>query len=474
MHIFGLSITRAKQMPPSLASVDDRGGWFPLLREASPGAWQRNETLDVSTVLTYSAVFACVTLIAADIAKLSLRLVEQDTNGVWSESKSPAFSPVLRKPNNYQNIVKFVEQWIIAKLIHGNTYVLKERDNRGVVVRMYVLDSTRARPLVAPDGSVWYELKQDVLSGLEEGVIVAPAREIIHDTMVALYHPLVGVSPLTACGLAALQGMTIQNTSSKFFQNGSNPGGVLTAPGTIPQATADRLKIYWDTNFSGENHGKVAVLGDGLKFEKMGVNAVDSQLIEQLKWTGETVCTAYHVPAYMVGIGPPPPYANIEPLLQQYYSQCIQSLLTNFEKCLDDGLGILEPVNGTQYGTEFDVNDLIWMDTATKTKAALDSIGSGGMKPDEARKRYFGLGPVPGGDTPYMQQQYWPLSQLAARPTPSVPASPSGQSVTAPPSSADAGSGAPGPDQAQPQKESYLRGATLALMSLLTTSEART
>jgi phage portal protein BeeE len=59
---------------------------------------------------------------------------------------------VLRKPNRYQNRIKFVETWIASKLLHGNAYILKERDNRGVVVALYVLDPHRVKPLVAPDG----------------------------------------------------------------------------------------------------------------------------------------------------------------------------------------------------------------------------------------------------------------------------------------------------------------------------------
>ncbi len=416
MQVFGLTILRTKKIPAGLQAVNNRGSWFPRILESFSGAWQSNVEINTATVLTYSAVFACITLIAADVAKLCLRLVEKDEDGVWSEVESPAFSPVLRKPNRYQNIVKFVEQWIVSKLIHGNTYALKQRDGRGIVTALYILDATKVRPLVAPDGSVYYELGGDELASIEPSGIVVPAREIIHDTMVALYHPLVGVSPLTACGLAAMQGLAIQNNSNKFFTNGAHPGGILTAPGAISQPTADRLKAYWDTNFTGDNSGKVAVLGDGLKYEPMTIiSAHDAQMIEQLKWTGETVCTAYHVPAYMIGVGPPPPYANIEPLLQQYYSQCIQSLLTNFEKCMDEGLGISDRIEGRQYGVEFNVDDLIWMDTATRTKAAGDSITSGGMSPDEARKKYLGLGPVVGGNTPYLQQQQFSLAALAAR-----------------------------------------------------------
>jgi phage portal protein BeeE len=167
----------------------------------------------------------------------------------------------------------------------------------------------------------------------------------------------------------------------------------------------------------------VAVLGDGLKYEGMAWNAVDLQLIEQLKLTGETVCTAYRVPPYLIDIGPPPPYANVEPVIQKYWSQCLQSHFTQIELCLDEGVGLGKQF-GNAYGTEFDPDDLIWMDAAAKSKAAQDGIGSGGMSPNEARKRYYALGPVKGGDTPYMQNQMWPLAQLADRPTPSAPAIP--------------------------------------------------
>jgi HK97 family phage portal protein len=420
MTLFGFEITVRKQALPPLRPFSGReGGWWPIVREPFTGAWQMNQEQTGTTPLSYWAVFACVTLIASDIGKLRLGLMTQSAEGQWTDAKNPAYSPVLRKPNRYQTAIKFVEQWITSKLVHGNTYVLKERDLRGVVVALYVLDPRRVTPLIAPDGSVYYRLERDDLAGLapagaDPGLTV-PAREIIHDLMIPLFHPLIGVTPLYACGLSALQGQTIQANSSKFFATGSNPGGVLTAPGAIAQDTALRLKDYWETNFTGANVGKVAVLGDGLKYEPMSVNAVDSQLIEQLGWSAQTIAGTYHVPYVLIDSSHGIPYANAEPLLNLYYSQCLQSLIVSFEASLDEGLGILEPVHGTQYGTALDIDDLIWMDTATRTKAAAESIGSGGMAPDEARARYFGLGPVPGGASPYLQQQYFSLAALAER-----------------------------------------------------------
>ena len=51
------------------------------------GAWQRNDEIAAGSVLNYSAVFACVTLIAQDIAKCSLRLVQEDDDGIWTETE---------------------------------------------------------------------------------------------------------------------------------------------------------------------------------------------------------------------------------------------------------------------------------------------------------------------------------------------------------------------------------------------------
>src|SRR6266576_7305954 len=79
----------------ALQSVSDRGGWFPIINEPFTGAWQRNLSERRESVLAFGAVYAVVTLIASDIGKIRLRLVQQDSNGIWEETTSPAFSPVL-------------------------------------------------------------------------------------------------------------------------------------------------------------------------------------------------------------------------------------------------------------------------------------------------------------------------------------------------------------------------------------------
>lgn len=418
MKLFGFDIRRNKAAAPALKQQTLMGvaerGWH-VVFESFAGAFQQDVKINRDDVLTYFAVFSCITLISADIGKLRLRLVSESEDGIWAEVRAQSpFWPVLRKPNRYQTRQKFVEQWITSKLIHGNTYVLKQRDARGVVVAMYVLDPTRVTPLVASDGGVYYQLQDDYLAQLPEALPAVPASEIIHDTMICLHHPLVGVSPIHACGLAAMHGLNIQRSSAKFFANGSSPSGVITAPEHIADDVALRIKTYWEENYTGNNIGKVAVLGDGLKYEQMAVNAVDAQLIDQLKISAEQVCSAFHVPPWKIGIAPPPNYQQAETLNQIYYSDCLQSLIESLEAHLDEGLGLVD-VAGKKLGTECDLDDLIRMDTKTKVEATEKGIGSGGMAPNEARRRWLNLPPVAGGEAPYLQQQNYSLAALAKR-----------------------------------------------------------
>lgn len=418
MKILGLEIRRATAVPGT-GSV----GWFPMIREPRSGAWQRNQEWKTDTVLAHHAVYACVTRIAQDIGKLRPKLVERDADGIWTETQSAAFSPVLEKPNRFQNHIQFKEWWTTSKLIHGNAYALLERDGREVVRAMYMLDPTRVTVLVAPDGEVFYQLKADNLAGLEENEITVPASEIIHDRMNCLYHPLVGTSPIHACGAAANMGLHIEKNSSDFFGNGSNPSGILSTPVSITPKKAEELIEMWNARKGG-----VALLGDGMTFSPMRMSATDSQLIEQLNWTAEVVCAAFHVPPFKIGVGQMPTYQNGEVLNQIYYSDCLQSLIEQYELCMDSGLGLTTPKeNGKRLGVELDLDGLLRMDGATQIKTLAEGVRGGIYTPNGARKK-IDEKPLVGGDTIYLQHQDYPMEKVFNRsdldPAPEPPAAP--------------------------------------------------
>lgn len=441
MRLFGREFTLKKAA--SLQPIGSGGTWFPLF-DTTPGDWQKSVKPGLNSVASNNAVYACVTLISSDIGKLRPKLVEVDVDGIWSETTSPAFSPVLRKPNRFQNHIHFKEWWVMSKLLHGNTYALKERDQRGVVVAMYILDPNVVTPLVSPDGAVYYQLNEDNLAGLPAAQIIVPASEIFHDRMNCLFHPLIGTSPLYSCGTTAEQGLKIQKNSIAFFGNNSSPGGVLTAPGEISDPTADRIKKYWEDNYTGEKAGRIAVLGDGLKFEPMRMTAVESQLADQVNLSAKAICSAFHVPPFMVGLGDEPTYANGQTLQNHYYQRCLQSHIELMEECLADGFGMLTTTNGRQLAVELDLSGLLRMDTKTQMETLKIGVDGSLITPNEGR-REINRKPIAGGDTIYMQQQNYSLEALAnrdkgdpfAKPM-AAPVAPAAPVPAAPPAAPDA------------------------------------
>jgi len=420
---------------------EPEGGWWPIIREGYAGAWQQNITLRRETLLAFTPVFACMTRIAQDIGKMPIRLMEQTKDKIWIEiARNSPFAAVIYKPNDYQSQNQFLQQWMISKLLAGNTYVLKQRDNRGIVTKLYPLDPTRVRPLITPDGSIYYQLGLDPLSEVLDATEVVPASEIIHDRMPGLFHPLIGTSPIFACSLPAIQGHAMQKASAAFFKNMAQPSGILTAPGAISDETAARLKAHWAENFTGHNVGRVAVLGDGLKFEPVTITAAAAQQVEQLKLSAQMVCSAFGVPAFMVGMDTPPTYTNIEAMTQQYWSQCLQTHMEGIECGMTEGLGLYDAKTTLEMAVKLDLDALLRMDTSTRYTTYKNGISAGMMSPNEARQRE-NLPPVKGGDSPYLQVQNYSLSALADRDAAGPPTSTPGGSAGALPAPKNDGGG---------------------------------
>jgi HK97 family phage portal protein len=439
MRLFGFDVTRARAPEAKALQMVDagRGGWFPITpftQESFPGAWQSNVGFAPEDCFSYWAVLRCINLIASDIAKLDLELMQETPGDVDQESDSAAFSPVLRRPNHYQTPVQFFQSWLESKLAHGNTYVLMERDNRGVVVALYVLDPWRVKPLVSDaDGSVFYELQQDYLHQVQTSVVAAPASEIMHDRWNTLFNSLVGLSPLYAAGVTANMGKKIQSNSSTFFNNASLPSGMLLAPERISDDQAARLKKHWEDNYGALQAGKVVALGGGLEFKPLRMTSQDSQLIEQLKWTDAAIAGAFGIPAFMINAGPTPSYNNVDSLSVQYFTQCLQIHIKSIESCFNQGLGL----TAAGYSVRFDLDDLLRMDTASLVTTLQNAV-KGIITANEARKK-LGYSKTEGGDVVLTQQQNVSIENAAKqeiKPTPApgqgVPGAPQPANENAP------------------------------------------
>ncbi|HIC7571187.1 TPA: phage portal protein, partial [Escherichia coli] len=130
------------------------------------------------------------------------------------------------------------------------------------------------------------------------------------------------------------------------------------------------------------------------------------------------------VPAYKIGVGQPPSSDNVEALEQQYYSQCLQTLIESIELLLDEALE-----TGENESTEFDVTTLLRMDSERRMKTLGDAVKNTLLTPNEARKRE-NLPPLAGGDALYLQQQNYSLEALSRRDAREDPFASAGKTVS--------------------------------------------
>lgn len=397
-----------KRVPANLNMVDGWAGGWRRITEPFSGAWQRNTEEKRGDLITYPTLYACINRLSSDIGKLPFTLQERRQDGVYTEVQNPAYDPVLRRPNNFQTPSQFREFWLISKLRQGNTYVLKRRDARGVVNALYVLDSERVMPMVTDAGEVYYQLYTSPINTLPPNYpsesLIVPASEIIHDRCMTIHHPLIGVPPLAAAYWPALKNMKIMRSATEFFANNAQPGGLLTAPAGMTEEDAEAVKTYWNTEFMGANSGRVAIIGADMKFQPFAMKSIDSQMIEQMRYGDEQICQPFGIPPYMVGIGSTPTGLGVDGIYQLYYQNALQTHIEHMEALLDEGLAISRPLF-----VELDLEPLLRMDESKRADVVQKLKGT--LTIDEGRRR-FGLAPLEGGDTVYLQQQDFPLDQV--------------------------------------------------------------
>ncbi len=422
MKIFGYEITKAIHTVGSVY----RQAWQTICEPFS-GAWQRNVEEKRGDLITYPTLYACISRIASDIGKLPFTLRQTADNGVSRVVQNPAYSPVLNEPNNFQTQGQFREYWMITKLTHGNTFVLKRRDQRGVVIDLYILNPERVIPMVSDGGEVYYQLYTDPLNTIPANYpsenLIVPASEIIHDRCMTVHNPLIGIPPLAAAYWPALKNMKIMRSATEFFANNAQPGGILTAPAGMSEQDADAVKAYWGTNFTGQNSGRIAIIGADMKFTPFAMKSIDSQMVEQMRYSDEQICQPFGIPPFKVGIGQIPSGLGVDGVNQMYYQDALQTHIEHMEALLNKGLKVSPPLT-----VELDLDPLLRMDEAKRADVETKLVGGKIKTPDEGRLR-FNLSPTGGGDTLWGQNQDYPLGMLADReswdpamqPTPAAP-----------------------------------------------------
>ncbi len=113
-----------------------------------------------------------------------------------------------------------------------------------------------------------------------------------------------GMSDLQASALSVDTERAQSVYNWKTFENGANPGGVLSTEKDLQPEQVERMQTAWNNKFKGANNAhKLAVLTQGATFQSVSMTPQDMAYIEGKRLTRDEILAVFKVPKAVLGIG---------------------------------------------------------------------------------------------------------------------------------------------------------------------------
>lgn len=376
---------------------------WPMQHEGS----HAGETVNEETLLSLSAAWACVNLIAGLTGTLPFHVWKNDANGVPQIASDFWLERILQDPNIDQTCVDMLE-WLAGSLeLRGNGFYEKRRQG-GRIIALEPMPATTA-------------VKRNARGRLEYRFPGDDGRTRVLDQD-DVWHvrgfgggPLGGLSTLSfgrhAFGLA----IATDRAAGSTFANGVRPSGVLKfkdwLKGEKRQAAHEKLTRE---HVSAMNTGKPLVLEGGVEWQQISFSPEDSQMLQSRGFSVEDVCRFFGVPPVLVGHTEKTSSwgTGVAEITLGFVKFNLRRRLKRIEKSADKQL-LTAQERAAGYYTRFDLEGLLRGSPLERARFYEIMTRIGTYEVDYVR-RLENLPPLPNGagSVPRMQAQNVPLTSL--------------------------------------------------------------
>ena len=361
-----LSIFHARDKPRNKVG----GGWSFLFGGTSSG-----KAVNERTAMQASAVYACVRILAESVAGLPLHVFERTADGSKSvKPEHPLFHLLHDESNHEMTSFVFREALMSHLLLWGNAYAQIIRDGRGLPVALYPLLPDRVSVDRDQSGELTYTYQSD------KGQIKLRHDNVLHIPGLG-FDGLIGYSPIAMAKNSIGMALATEEYGAAFFANGANPGGVLEHPGVLKDR--DRLRESWQSQFSGANAHKVAVLEEGLKFHQMSIPPEQAQFLETRKFQINEIARIFRVPPHMVGDLEKSSFSNIEQQSLEFVKYTLDPWVVRWEQSL--GQALILPSEKNRVFIKFNLDGLLRGDYQSRMQGYSTGIQNGFMSVNDVR-----------------------------------------------------------------------------------------
>jgi len=299
-------------------SLSNPAAWLTGLFGTSKTGVQVSE----DNALTFSAVYAAVRIISETIASIPLNVYVYDGETRVIAREHPIQKLLAHTPNTVSSSFTFRESMAANLVLHGNAYAKIEFNAAGRPISLTPLNPMLVEVKIVDGEKVYvFNEKKTYLD-----------YEVVHVVGLS-FNGLTGKSPLTVAREAVAIGLAAQEYGARFYSNGANTGGIITAPGRLSIDAINRLKQSWNRANGGlsNSHG-TAILEEGMKYEKIGLDPEAAQFLQSRKFQVNEIARIFRIPpSYLADLENSSTRANVEQQAIQFVRDCVTPYVRRFE-----------------------------------------------------------------------------------------------------------------------------------------------
>lgn len=333
------------------------------------------------TALKFSAVFACVRILAESVASLPLPVYKRLKVGRERAIDHPLYSLLHDQPNGEMTSYSFREVLMVHLLLWGNAYCEIERDNFGRIIGLWPLLPNKTWP--ERDDSTRQIVYKTISS--DGKMITLSSDKVLHIPGLG-FNGLIGFSPIRMAMQEAIGlGLAAEEFGADFYANGAHMGGIIEYPAKISKDGRERFETSVRDKYGGLGKAhKLMVLEEGLKFHDVTIPQNEAQFIESRKFQLEEIARMYRVPLHMIQNLDRSTNNNIEHQSLEFVVHTLRPWLVRWEQAISWKL--LNPQEKRRYFAKFTVDGLLRGDIKSRYEAYAVGRQNGWLCADDIRE----------------------------------------------------------------------------------------
>jgi HK97 family phage portal protein len=347
---------------------------------------KETDYLNVST----GWVYACMNVIADEIAKIQLKLYQKKKDGVEEIFEHPVLD-LLNKANNFTT--KNDLFWLTTNFLEATGeapwFVLKEGN---VPTQIFLIrpDKLSVKAGTGDEFIDGYSYRND-----EGKDIDIEADELIFIKYPNPTNPFRGQGTLQAASTIYDIEQYSETYNKNFFFNGASAGMVFKTEQKLTKDLRERLRKQIDQTHKGVSKAhKFMILEAGLDAKPLQASQRDMEFFNQLNWTRDKILGIFRVPRTALGITDDVNRANAEATDYVFSKRTIKPKMQRLVEQLNEFLLPMFP-DGENLMLGFE--DPVPEDLEAKLKVYDNGIKNKWLTPNEVREMEH-LEPLEGGD----------------------------------------------------------------------------